>query len=61
MSKVTQAARLFVFICLIVLAGLGIGLTGRLPINTIKNRKETQEENIELKENQDRDSQQAKL
>jgi len=61
MSRIKQAARLFVFICLIVLAGLGIGLTGGMPIPTINNRKDSEKENIELTENQVSESEQAIL
>lgn len=62
MSRIKQAARLLIFICLIVLAGIGIGLSGGVPIPSIKNRNNSEKENIELIENQDEesDSQQAK-
>ena len=56
MSRIKQAARLLVFISLIILAGLGIGLSGGVPIPTIKNRKDPEKENIELIENQDKES-----
>jgi len=50
MSRIKKAARLFAFICLIVLAGIGIGMSGGVPIPSIKNRKETEKENVELLE-----------
>lgn len=63
MSRIKQAARLLVFICLIVLAGIGIGLSGGVPIPIIKNRRDSEKENIELIESQKKvsDSQQDKL
>jgi len=56
MSRIKKAARLFAFICLIVLAGIGIGMSGGVPIPSIKNRKETEKENVELLEEQENDA-----
>jgi len=61
MSRLKQAARLFIFICLIVLAGLGIGLSGGVPIPTINHRKDSEKEDIELIENEESESEQAIL
>ena len=52
MKKIKQAIKLLVFICLIVLAGLGIGLSGGVPLPLTKNRKDSEKENIELTEDQ---------
>lgn len=61
MSKLKQAARLLAFICLIVLAGLGIGLSGGVPIPTINNRKDSEKENIEQTDNHEKESEKAIL
>lgn len=62
MSRIKKAARLLAFICLIVLAGIGIGLSGGVPLPASTSRRESEKEKIELIENQDEkaDSQQAK-
>lgn len=56
MERVKKALRLFVFICLIVLASIGIGLSGGIPIPMSNSRKDTEKENIELIENQEEES-----
>jgi len=53
MSRIKKAARLLAFICLIALAGIGIGISGGVPLPTIKNKRDSGKENIELLENQD--------
>ena len=45
-----KAIRLLVLICLIVLAGVGIGMSGGIPIPTSNKRQETLEVNDELME-----------
>jgi len=52
MSRINKAARLLAFICLIVLAGIGIGISGGVPIPILKNKRDSEKENIELLENQ---------
>lgn len=56
MERVKKALRLFVFICLIVLASIGVGLSGGIPIPMSNSRKDTEKENIELIENQEEES-----
>lgn len=56
MSRIKRAARLFAFICLIVLAGIGIGLSGGIPVPITKNRRDSEKENIELIEEHDNSS-----
>ena len=56
MERVKRALRLFVFICLIVLASIGVGLSGGIPIPMSNSRKDTEKENIELIENQEEES-----
>lgn len=53
MSRIKRAARLLLFICLIVLAGIGIGISGGVPIPRIKTRKDSEKEKIELIESQE--------
>jgi len=63
MSRIQKATRLLVLICLIVLAGLGVGISGGVPIPTTQKRKDSEKEKMELLENQakESDSQQAKI
>jgi len=56
MSRMKKAARLFAFICLIVLAGIGIGLSGGVPIPISNHRRDSEKEHIELIEDQDKTS-----
>jgi len=51
------------YVCLIVLAGIGIGLSGGVPIPSLKNRRDSEKEKIELIVNQEErsNSQQAKI
>lgn len=56
MKSFKRALRLCVFICLIVLAGIGVGLSGGVPIPMSNSRKDTEKENIELIENQEEES-----
>lgn len=59
MSSIKRTARLFLLICLIVLAGIGIGLTGGVPLPSIKSRKDSEKEDIELMVDQESDAQVA--
>jgi len=63
MNRIKKIARLLAFICLIILAGIGIGISGGVPLPLSKNRRESEKENIELIENQDKksDSQQGQI
>lgn len=56
MVRIKKAMRLFVLICLIVLASIGVGLSGGVPIPMSNSRKDTEKENIELIENQEEES-----
>lgn len=53
MNRVKKAARLLVFVCLILLAGLGVGLSGGVPIPFFKSRRDAKKEKTELIEHQD--------
>lgn len=63
MNRIRKTARLLAFICLIILAGIGIGISGGVPLPLSKNRRGSEKENIELIENQDKksDSQQGQI
>lgn len=50
MKKVKKAIKLLAFISLLTLAGVGIGLSGGVPIPLLKNRRDFEKENIELVE-----------
>lgn len=52
MKKIKKALRLFVLICLIVLACIGIGISGGVPLSLTSNRRETQKEKKEIVEEQ---------
>lgn len=56
MKKIKKTLRLLAFIVLIVLAGLGIGISGGVPIPLSNHRKKSEKENIELMENQEESS-----
>jgi len=56
MTRIKKAAKLLALICLIVLAGIGIGISGGVPIPSIKNRRGSEKENIELIEQQHKNS-----
>lgn len=53
MKKLKKGIKLIAFICLIVLAGVGIGISGGAPIPLLKNRREAEKETIELVESKD--------
>jgi len=63
MNRINKIFRLLAFICLIILAGIGIGMYGGVPLPVSKNRRKSEKENIELIENQDKnsDSQQGEI
>jgi len=52
MNRVKKTARLLAFICLIILAGIGIGISGGVPIPLSKKRGRSEKDKIELIENQ---------
>lgn len=52
MRKIKQALKLLALICLIVLAGIGIGLSGGVPLPT-RARRNSEKENIELPVSED--------
>ena len=45
--------RLFALICLIVLASIGVGISGGVPLPSFSKRIESETENIELIDEQD--------
>lgn len=53
MIKLKRIARAILFVILIVLAGLGVGLSGGVPIPSIVKRKDAEKENIELIESKE--------
>jgi len=53
MKKIKKALRLFLWICLILLAGIGIGLSGGVPIPTNNARKDKSEINNEMVEEEE--------
>lgn len=61
MKQIKKAAKLLVLIILIVLASIGIGLAGGIPLSMSKPRKDPEKEDIELVENQEIDSSVAQL
>jgi len=56
MKKIKRLARLLVLICLIVLASIGIGMSGGIPLSSFKSREDSKKDNIELIEKEDMDS-----
>lgn len=50
MKKVKRLLRVFVFICLIILAGIGVGLSGGVPIPSTTKRDKKSIANSELVE-----------
>jgi len=54
MIRIKKAARLLAFACLLVLAGVGIGLSGGVPPPSLTIRRESEKENIELIEHQEK-------
>lgn len=53
MKNFKRTIRLILFVCLIVLAALGIGLSGGVPLPFSNKRKDTPDINIELVESED--------
>ena len=54
MKKIKRIARLLGLVCLIVLASIGIGISGGVPILLLKKRRESEKENTELVEEKDK-------
>ncbi len=54
MKKIKKALRVLAFICLLLLAGIGVGISGGVPIPLTKNRRDSEKENIELIESEDK-------
>lgn len=50
MKKIKKIIKLSAFIMLLALAGVGIGLSGGVPIPLLKNRRDFEQETIELVE-----------
>ncbi len=59
MERFKKILKLLVLICLIILAGFGVGLTGGVPIPTSGQRNKTTD-NIELVERKKKDTAQKK-
>jgi len=53
MKKIKRIVRLFALVILIVLASLGIGLSGGVPLPSFTNRKESEIDNTELIEDKE--------
>ena len=56
MKKLKKALKLFALVCLILLASLGIGLVGGIPISFSDKRRQTPDIKIELVEVKDEES-----
>lgn len=56
MKRIKRVARIIAFILLIVLASIGVGLSGGIPIPMSNKRKDSQKENIEMLENHENES-----
>ena len=56
MKKMKRALRLLIFVSLIILASIGIGLCGGVPIPFSRKGRETEREKIELIEQGDQKS-----
>lgn len=56
MKKIKRVLRLLVLIGLIVLASIGIGISGGIPLPLSKNRRDTEKDPIELIDNQEENS-----
>jgi len=50
MKRIKRIIRIIGFACLIALAGIGMGLSGGVPIPVMKRRKDPSEEQTELVE-----------
>jgi len=53
MKRIKKAIRLLALVCLIILACLGIGMSGGVPLPQIKNRRDAEKDAIELVDNQE--------
>jgi len=60
MKKLKRIARIIAFIILILLASLGVGLSGGIPIPMSNKRKDAQKDKIELIDNQQKKSDEEK-
>lgn len=56
MKKLKKAIKLFALVCLILLASLGIGMVGGIPIPFSDKRKQTADIKIELVESNGKES-----
>ena len=56
MNRFKKAIRLFAFVCLIVLASVGVGLSGGVPLPSFGSKRKSEKEDIELIENQEANS-----
>ncbi len=53
MEKIKKVIRAIVWICLIMLAGIGMGISGGVPIPFMKSRRDSEKEKIEEVMNED--------
>jgi len=61
MKKIKRIARLLGLVCLIVLASIGMGISGGVPIPLLRNRREPEKENTELVEKKNKKSDSKKV
>ena len=56
MKRFKKITRQFLFICLIILACVGVGISGGVPIPFSRNKRDSEKDKIELIENQEEES-----
>jgi len=61
MKHFKSALRTILLICMLCLAGIGIGLSGGVPLPHLKNRRDFEKEKIELVEDNENDSEQNEI
>jgi hypothetical protein len=61
MKKIKKALRLFALVCLILLATLGIGIAGGIPLTASNKRNQTPDINIELVETNEDEAEEKEI
>jgi len=62
MKQIKKIIKVLAFICLIILAGIGIGISGGVPVPLSKSKRNSEKENTELmEEDQSSDSQESTI
>lgn len=56
MQSIKRFIRILAFICLILLAGIGVGISGGVPIPFSKTRRDAEKDDIELVESKEEES-----